>query len=198
MPREGTLVCTHGWTSHLCILALDLFRTRNSRGTTAQRTGPRHTQEHPQHTAEHKATPQKPAGGPPKGHQPIPWAYKARQKSVAQLVLAPWGRAGFCHHGTPRNTQNSATGTHGARERFSRTQEVNPGLGGSGISPPSLALAARDRINGFFLTVDSYNLLLTQSQKASNKCRQRGDHEHAPNAAANTAVMNMHLKPQVP
>ena len=63
----------------------------------------------------------------------MPWAYKVRQKSVAQLVLAPWGRAGFCHHGTPRNTQNSATGTHGARERFSRTQEDPLGTGGSGI-----------------------------------------------------------------
>ena len=94
----------------------------------------------------------------------MPWAYKVHQKSVAQLVLAQWGRAGFCHHGTPRNTQNSATGTHGARERFSRTQEVALGPEGGDLLPPSLALAARDRINGFFLTVDSYNLLLTLAE----------------------------------
>ena len=85
----------------------------------------------------------------------MPWAYKVRQKSVAQLVLGPWGRAGFCQRGTPRNTQNSATGTHGVQERCPRTQGVPLGPGDRGIIPPSLALATRDIINGFFFAVGS-------------------------------------------
>ena len=103
----------------------------------------------------------------------MPWAYKVRQKSVAQLVLAQWGRAGFCHHGTPRNTQNSATGTHGVQERCPRTQGGSLGPGVRGIPPPSLALAARDRINGFFLTVDSYNLLLTLAESCQQMSSTR-------------------------
>ena len=83
----------------------------------------------------------------------MPWAYKARQKSVAQLVLAPWGRAGFCQHGTPRHTQNSATGTHGARERFPRIPGAPLEPWGRGVLPPSLALAARDIINGFVFAI---------------------------------------------
>ena len=96
----------------------------------------------------------------------MPWAYKVRQKSVAQLVLAPWGRAVFCQRGTPRNTQNSDTGTHGVQERCPRTQGAPLGPGARGILPPSLALATRDIINGFFFAVGSENLLLTRESYA--------------------------------